>query len=87
MADAIALAVARFRGRLPARIDEIEAAWRAGDLPRAEAAAHKLAGAGATFGVPAATEIARRLEAAFAEGGIAPSIASDMAALRAAAGP
>jgi HPt (histidine-containing phosphotransfer) domain-containing protein len=85
MADAIALAVARFREKLPARIDEIEAAWRAADLTRAEAAAHKLAGAGATFGVPAATEIARRLEAAFAAGGADPSIASEIAALRKAA--
>ena len=82
MADAIALAVARFREKLPARIDEIETAWRAGEHARAEAAAHKLAGAGATFGVPEATAIARRLEAAFAEGGTDPDIASDIAALR-----
>jgi HPt (histidine-containing phosphotransfer) domain-containing protein len=82
MADAIALAVARFREKLPARIDEIETAWRAGEFARAEAAAHKLAGAGATFGVPAATEIARRLEAAFADGGTDPAIARDIAALR-----
>jgi HPt (histidine-containing phosphotransfer) domain-containing protein len=84
MADAIAMAVARFREKLPARIDEIEAAWRAGDLPRAETAAHKLAGAGATFGVPAASEIARRLETAFAGGGESAAIAHDLAALRAA---
>ena len=82
MADPIADAVGRFRAKLPARIDEIEAAWRAGRLAQAEAAAHKLAGAGATFGVPAASEIARRLEAAFAAGGTDPSIARDVAALR-----
>jgi HPt (histidine-containing phosphotransfer) domain-containing protein len=82
MADAIALAVARFREKLPARIDEIEAAWRAGEHARGEAAAHKLAGAGATFGLPQASEIARRLEAAFAAGRTE-HVARDIASLRA----
>jgi HPt (histidine-containing phosphotransfer) domain-containing protein len=81
MADPIAEAVARFRAKLPARIDEIEAAWRARDAARAESAAHKLAGAGATFGLPEASDIARRLEAAFA-GGDTGGVARDIAALR-----
>jgi HPt (histidine-containing phosphotransfer) domain-containing protein len=81
--DPIAEAVARFRAKLPARIDEIEAAWRSGDGARAEAAAHKLAGAGATFGLPVASEIARRLETAFSSGGgDSGAIARDIAALR-----
>lgn len=84
MADPIAEAVARFRAKLPARVEEIETAWRAGDKARAEAAAHKLAGAGATFGLPEASEIARRLEAAFSGGGEDGAIARDIAALRAA---
>lgn len=82
MIDPIAETVARFRAKLPARIDEIEAAWRAGDSARAEAAAHKLAGAGATFGLPESSEIARRLETAFAEGGGDATIARDIAELR-----
>jgi HPt (histidine-containing phosphotransfer) domain-containing protein len=80
--DPIEAAKTRFRARLPARIDEIETAWRAGDAARAEAAAHKLAGAGATFGLPHASEIARRLESAFAGGGDEAAIARDIVALR-----
>jgi periplasmic divalent cation tolerance protein len=82
MTDPIADAVARFRAKLPARIDEIEAAWRAGDGARAETAAHKLAGAAGTFGLPAAGEIARRLEAAFADGRTN-GVVRDIAELRA----
>lgn len=81
MADPIAEAIARFRAKLPARIDEIETAWRAGEIGRAEAAAHKLAGAGATFGVPEASAIARRLETSFG-GGKNDGVARDIAALR-----
>jgi HPt (histidine-containing phosphotransfer) domain-containing protein len=83
MAEAIAQAMARFRAKLPARIDEIETAWRDGRRAQAEAAAHKLAGAGATFGLPAASQIARRLEAAFAGDDDDAAIARDIAALRA----
>ncbi len=81
MADPIAEAQARFRAKLPARIDEIESAWRDGDAARAEAAAHKLAGAGATFGLPEASAIAKRLEIVFA-GGTPHDVAHDIAALR-----
>lgn len=65
--DPVAAANARFRQRYPARVDEIEAAWNAGDRVAAESAAHRLKGAGATFGMAAASEIAAKLEIALAE--------------------
>jgi HPt (histidine-containing phosphotransfer) domain-containing protein len=79
--DPVAAAIARFRQRYPARIDEIETAWKGGDLAAAEAAAHKLAGAGATFGLKEASTIAYRLESAFAEKRL-DDVAADIAALR-----
>ncbi|MCZ8125275.1 MAG: Hpt domain-containing protein [Magnetospirillum sp.] len=82
MADPIAEAHARFRARLPARVDEIETAWRAGDRKAAAAAAHRLAGAGATFGMPAAGDVAKRLEHAFETEAHDDAIARDIAALR-----
>lgn len=79
--DPVAAAKARFRQRYPARIDEIEAAWKSGDRAAAETAAHRLKGAGATFGMAAASEIAARLEAAFARNRL-DGVAADIAALR-----
>lgn len=60
-----------FAGRLPARIAEIErardeardAGWTGPPLRTFHRLAHSLAGAGATFGFPEVTALARRLEA------------------------
>lgn len=59
-----------FAGRLPARLDEIEAAvaaaraagWTGEPLRTAHRLAHSLKGAGATFGFPQVSELARELE-------------------------
>jgi HPt (histidine-containing phosphotransfer) domain-containing protein len=79
--DPVAAAIARFRQRYPARIDEIEAAWKAGDRQAAETASHRLKGAGGTFGMAEASVIAYRLERAFAENRL-DAVAADIAALR-----
>ena len=79
--DPVAAAIARFRQRYPARIDEIEAAWKAGDNKAAETASHRLKGAGGTFGMDEASTIAYRLERAFAENRL-DGVAADIAALR-----
>jgi HPt (histidine-containing phosphotransfer) domain-containing protein len=63
-----------FAGRLPARVAEVEAArdaardagWAPEPLRTLHRTAHSLAGAGATFGFPEVTELARRLEALLA---------------------
>jgi HPt (histidine-containing phosphotransfer) domain-containing protein len=80
--DPVAAAIARFHQRYPARIDEIEAAWKAGDYAAAETASHRLKGAGGTFGMEEASTIAYRLERAFAENRL-DGVAADIAALRA----
>jgi HPt (histidine-containing phosphotransfer) domain-containing protein len=59
-----------FAGRLPARLAEVEAArdaardagWAGEPLRTFHRLAHSLAGVGSTFGFPAVTELARRLE-------------------------
>ncbi len=79
--DPVAAAKARFRERYPARIDAIEAAWKAGDYAAAETASHRLKGAGGTFGLTEASAIADRLERAFAENRL-DGVAADIAALR-----
>ena len=79
--DPVAAAIARFRQRYPARIDEIEASWKAGDRQAAEPASHRLKGAGGTFGMAEASVIAYRLERAFAENRL-DAVAADIAALR-----
>jgi HPt (histidine-containing phosphotransfer) domain-containing protein len=65
-----------FAGRLPARIAEVEAArdaardgaWDGEALRTFHRTAHSLAGAGATFGFPAVSELAGRLEALLGRG-------------------
>jgi HPt (histidine-containing phosphotransfer) domain-containing protein len=79
--DPVAAAKALFRERYPARVDQIEAAWKAGDFAAAETAAHRLKGAGGTFGMAEASAIAGRLECAFAENRL-DAVAADIAALR-----
>jgi len=59
-----------FAGRLPPRLDELEAAcretseagWRGTPLRTFHRLAHSLAGAGAIFGFPEVSDLARRLE-------------------------
>ena len=59
-----------FAGRLPQRLGELEeacreareAGWRATPLRTFHRLAHSLAGAGAIFGFPAVSDLARRLE-------------------------
>lgn len=59
-----------FAGRLPARIAEVEAArdaargagWAGEPLRTFHRLSHSLAGAGATFGFPAVSDLAGRLE-------------------------
>jgi HPt (histidine-containing phosphotransfer) domain-containing protein len=65
-----------FAGRLPARVAEVEAArdaardaaWGGEALRAFHRTAHSLAGAGATFGFPAVSELAGRLEALLGHG-------------------
>ncbi len=79
--DPVAAAIARFHQRYPARVAEIETAWKAGDYAAAETASHRLKGAGGTFGMAEASTIAYRLERAFAERRF-DTVAADIAALR-----
>ncbi|HEV7509781.1 MAG TPA: diguanylate cyclase [Thermoanaerobaculia bacterium] len=77
-----------FAGRLPARIFEVEeardaaraAGWSGEPLRTFHRLAHSLAGAGATFGFPEVTTLARRLESllktALAEGAPSGEVAS-----------
>ncbi len=59
-----------FAGRLPDRLAEVEeardatraAGWKGGPLRTFHRLAHSLAGAGATFGFPEVSDLARRLE-------------------------
>ena len=59
-----------FAGRLPHRLGELEdacrqareAGWRGTPLRTFHRLAHSLAGAGAIFGFPAVSDVARRLE-------------------------
>ncbi|HJV22446.1 MAG TPA: Hpt domain-containing protein [Holophagaceae bacterium] len=51
-----------FLSQLGSRLDELEAAWRAGDYAEVHRQAHKLAGTAGTFGVPEVSTLARTLE-------------------------
>lgn len=61
---------AAFAARLPERLAEVDAAWEEARAAAFEPAAlfrflrlvHSLAGAGTTFGYPAVTEVAKRME-------------------------
>lgn len=56
--------VALFVAELPARIGELHAAWRTGDLDRIRIMAHQLKGAGGGYGFPDLSTLAGELEAA-----------------------
>jgi HPt (histidine-containing phosphotransfer) domain-containing protein len=86
MADLEAMIAALWldaRPRLLERVQTLEEANRAGDLERATAEAHTLAGTLGSFGRPAATEAARAAEAALADADQA-AFAAAIRSLRAA---
>lgn len=60
--------LAEFRCTLPARLAEIESAWRDGDMELLQRLTHTLKGGAGSFGQPAITRICAAMEKALREG-------------------
>ncbi len=73
--------VARFADRLPAQLDEAQAALRRGDMPALAALAHSFKGAGGSMGFDAMVEPSKALEDA-AKGGDAEAAGAALAGLQ-----
>ncbi len=74
--------VRAFVGRLPARLEQLQAAYRSSDFATLKTLAHALRGAGGTYGLAPLSEAAEDLEHRLTDGAGPEEVAAAVARLR-----